>query len=130
VFNTAQRWPQIARVANQTSKLTDPTPADLRAVLRALEGLRGQVKGLMLANVKSWESGRNDSLTCDLTCSGACLRCEEQTSTPHAQRLQLQACDNRLVSIPPRATVRVRFVSQMSRRTTGLRPALPDSVKA
>jgi hypothetical protein len=48
---------QIARVANQTSKLTGPTPENLRAVLRALEGLRDHVKGLMLANVKSWESG-------------------------------------------------------------------------
>ena len=48
---------QIARVANQTGNLTGPTPGDLRALLRALEGLRDHVKGLMLANVKSWESG-------------------------------------------------------------------------
>jgi len=48
---------QIARVANQTGNLTGPTPGDLRAVLRALEGLRDHVKRLMLANVKSWESG-------------------------------------------------------------------------
>jgi hypothetical protein len=48
---------QIARVANQTGNLTGPTPGDLQAVLRALEGLRDHVKGLMLANVKSWESG-------------------------------------------------------------------------
>lgn len=48
---------QIARVANQTGNLTGPTPGDLRALLRALEGLRDHVKGLLLANVKSWESG-------------------------------------------------------------------------
>jgi predicted ATPase with chaperone activity len=48
---------QIARVANQTGNLAGPTTADLRAVLRALEGLRDHVKSLMLANTKSWESG-------------------------------------------------------------------------
>jgi hypothetical protein len=48
---------QIARVANQTGNLIGPTSADLRAILRALEGLRDHVKGLMLANTKSWESG-------------------------------------------------------------------------
>jgi hypothetical protein len=48
---------QIARVANQTGNLAGLAPADLRAVLKALEGLRDHVKGLMLANVKSWESG-------------------------------------------------------------------------
>jgi hypothetical protein len=48
---------QIARVANQTGNLAGLAPADLRAVLRALEGLRDHVKSLMLANTKSWESG-------------------------------------------------------------------------
>ncbi|MBS0418665.1 MAG: plasmid mobilization relaxosome protein MobC [Proteobacteria bacterium] len=48
---------QIARVANQTGNLAGPTPEDLRAVLRALKGLRDHVKSLMLANTKSWESG-------------------------------------------------------------------------
>jgi predicted DNA binding CopG/RHH family protein len=48
---------QIARVANQAGNLAGPTTADLRALLRALEGLRDHVKGLMLANAKSWESG-------------------------------------------------------------------------
>jgi hypothetical protein len=46
---------QIARVANQTGRLNGPAPSDLRAVLRALEGLRDHVKALMLANTKSWE---------------------------------------------------------------------------
>ena len=49
---------QIARVANQTGKLMGPSPADLRALLRALEGLRDHVKSLLLANSASWESGR------------------------------------------------------------------------
>jgi hypothetical protein len=52
---------QIARVANQTGQLTGPTPTDLRALLRALEGLRDHVKGLMLANTKSWESGHAEA---------------------------------------------------------------------
>jgi predicted ATPase with chaperone activity len=52
---------QIARVANQTGNVTSPTPADLRAVLRALEGLRDHVKGLLLANVKSWETGNAET---------------------------------------------------------------------
>jgi predicted ATPase with chaperone activity len=52
---------QIARVANQTGNLAGPAPADLRAVLKALEGLRDHVKGLMLANVKSWESGNAET---------------------------------------------------------------------
>ena len=52
---------QIARVANQTGNVTSPTPADLRAVLRALEGLRDHVNGLLLANVKSWETGNAET---------------------------------------------------------------------
>ncbi|MFL6603484.1 MAG: plasmid mobilization relaxosome protein MobC [Steroidobacteraceae bacterium] len=49
---------QIARVANQSGRIGGPTPVELRAILRALEGLRDHVKALMLANAKSWESGR------------------------------------------------------------------------
>ena len=52
---------QIARVANQTGKPNGPTAADLRALLRALEGLRDHVKALMLANTNSWESGRAET---------------------------------------------------------------------
>jgi len=52
---------QIARVANQTGKLSGPSAADLRALLRALEGLRDHVKALMLANTMSWESGRAET---------------------------------------------------------------------
>jgi hypothetical protein len=52
---------QIARVANQGSKVVGPSAADLRAVLRALEGLRDHVKALLLANTASWESGRAEA---------------------------------------------------------------------
>ncbi len=48
---------EIARLANQTGKLNGPAPADLRALLRALQGLRDHVKALILANIVSWESG-------------------------------------------------------------------------
>jgi len=52
---------QIARVANQTGKLNGPSSADLRALLRALQGLRDHVKALMLANTVSWESGHAEA---------------------------------------------------------------------
>jgi hypothetical protein len=52
---------QLARVANQTGTLNGPTSSDLRAVLRALQGLRDHVKALMLANTNSWESGRAEA---------------------------------------------------------------------
>jgi hypothetical protein len=52
---------QIARVANQSGKVSGPSSADLRALLRALEGLREHVKALMLANTASWESGRAEA---------------------------------------------------------------------
>jgi hypothetical protein len=52
---------QIARVANQSGKLSGPSSADLRALLQALEGLRDHVKALMLANSASWESGHAEA---------------------------------------------------------------------
>jgi len=52
---------QIARVANQSGRVTGPSPADLRAVLRALEGLRDHIKELVLANTASWESGHAEA---------------------------------------------------------------------
>lgn len=48
---------QIARVANETGQTNGPNPADLRAMLRALEGLRNHIKALMAANTSSWEAG-------------------------------------------------------------------------
>lgn len=52
---------QIARVAHQNGTVGGPSPADMRAILRALEGLRGHVKALMLANVRSWESDHGEA---------------------------------------------------------------------
>jgi hypothetical protein len=48
---------QIARAANQGERASVPTREDLRAILRVCEGLRDHVKGLLAANIKSWEQG-------------------------------------------------------------------------
>ena len=48
---------QIARAANQGERASGPSREDLRAILRVCEGLRDHVKGLLSANIKSWEQG-------------------------------------------------------------------------
>ncbi len=48
---------QIARAANQGERVSGPSREDLRAILRVCEGLRDHVKGLLSANIKSWEQG-------------------------------------------------------------------------
>lgn len=48
---------QIARVANQGSKASAPHQEDLRTMFRLCEGLRDHVKGLLKANLRSWEVG-------------------------------------------------------------------------
>lgn len=48
---------QIARAANQGERASGPSREDLRAIFRACEGLRDHVKGLLSANIKSWELG-------------------------------------------------------------------------
>jgi hypothetical protein len=48
---------QIARVANLTGRVEGLSTADLLALLRALEGLRDHVKGLVRSNIASWEVG-------------------------------------------------------------------------
>jgi hypothetical protein len=48
---------QIARAANQGERASGPSREDLRAILKVCEGLRDQVKGLLLANIQSWEQG-------------------------------------------------------------------------
>jgi hypothetical protein len=52
---------QIARVAHQNGTVGGPSAADIRAILRALEGLRDHVKALMLANVRSWEGDHGEA---------------------------------------------------------------------
>ncbi len=46
---------QIARAVHQGGTVSGTSPADMRAILRALEGLRDHVKALMLANARAWE---------------------------------------------------------------------------
>ncbi len=48
---------QVARAANQCERASGPSREDLRAMLKVCEGLRDHVKGLLSANVKSWELG-------------------------------------------------------------------------
>jgi hypothetical protein len=47
---------QIARVAHQTGRVEGPTTADPRAMLAAFENLRAHFKGLIEANIASWET--------------------------------------------------------------------------
>ena len=51
---------QIARAANQGERVSAPGRDDLRAILRACEALRDHVRGLLLANVRSWRQGYVD----------------------------------------------------------------------
>lgn len=48
---------QIARAANQHQRTAGPHQEDLRAILKLCEGLRDYVKGLLKANLRSWEVG-------------------------------------------------------------------------
>ncbi len=48
---------QIALAVNQGERSSGPSREDLRAILRVCEGLRDHVKGLLSANIKSWEQG-------------------------------------------------------------------------
>jgi len=52
---------QIARAANQGVALGGPSLSDLRALLRALEGLRDHFKAVLTANAESWESGHAET---------------------------------------------------------------------
>jgi hypothetical protein len=46
---------RVAQVAHQSGTTSGPSASDMRAMLRALEGLRDDIKALMLANVRAWE---------------------------------------------------------------------------
>jgi len=48
---------QIARAANQGQLVTSPGRNDLEAMLRVCVAVRDGVKGLLKANLKSWEQG-------------------------------------------------------------------------
>lgn len=52
---------QIARVANQAGRVGGPSSQELHALLRACAALRDHVKGLIRANIASWESGHAET---------------------------------------------------------------------
>ena len=52
---------QIARAATQGARTSGPGREDLRAVLRACEGLRVHTKALLQKNVTSWEAGHAEA---------------------------------------------------------------------
>jgi hypothetical protein len=52
---------QIARIANQSGRVTGPSQQELLAILRACEGLRSHVKDLLKVNIASWERGHAET---------------------------------------------------------------------
>jgi hypothetical protein len=48
---------QLTRAANEGERISGPARDDLRALLKVCEGLRDHVKGLLMANVRSWAQG-------------------------------------------------------------------------
>lgn len=52
---------QIVRVATQGGRVIGASREDLQAILKVCEALRDNVKGLIKANVNSWELGHADS---------------------------------------------------------------------
>jgi Bacterial mobilisation protein (MobC) len=52
---------QMARAANQGSRVNGPSREDLLAVLRACEGLRFHTKALLQTNLTSWEVGHAEA---------------------------------------------------------------------
>jgi Bacterial mobilisation protein (MobC) len=52
---------QIARLANETRRVSGPSTQDLQAVLRACTALRDRVKELLHANTVSWETSHAEA---------------------------------------------------------------------
>jgi hypothetical protein len=52
---------QLARAANQAGRVTGPSRDELRALLRACEGLRDHFRRLLEANLRSWEVGHAEA---------------------------------------------------------------------
>lgn len=52
---------QIARAANSGDRVVGPSREDLRALLKVCEALRDNVKGLIRANVNTWEIGHAET---------------------------------------------------------------------
>ena len=53
---------QIAKAANDGGRLPGSAREEFRAMLRVCEALRDNTKGLLKANVASWESGHGEDL--------------------------------------------------------------------
>ena len=53
---------QIARVAQQTGRITGPTRDDLRSMLKVCEAMREHVKELVRVNMETWESGYAEAI--------------------------------------------------------------------
>src|SRR5437016_226575 len=52
---------QLARVANQTGRVTGPSVQDLRALLRVCTALRDHIKTLINSNTASWNTGHAEA---------------------------------------------------------------------
>jgi hypothetical protein len=52
---------QIARIGNQSGRVNGPSRDDIRAILKVCEGLRDNVRGLIRANIASWQVGYGDT---------------------------------------------------------------------
>jgi predicted DNA binding CopG/RHH family protein len=52
---------QLARAANQSSRVVGPSHDDLRTFLKVCEGLRDHVKALIRANLESWAVGHAET---------------------------------------------------------------------
>jgi hypothetical protein len=52
---------QIGRAANQGERVSGPGRQDVQAMIRICEGLRDHVRGLLAANLRSWEQGYAES---------------------------------------------------------------------
>ncbi len=52
---------QIARASDQGARVSGPTQADLRAILKACEALRLHVRGILKANAVSWQVGHGET---------------------------------------------------------------------
>jgi hypothetical protein len=48
---------QIARIAQQSGRITGPNRDDLRSMLKVCEAMREHVKELVRVNKETWESG-------------------------------------------------------------------------
>ena len=53
---------QIAKAANDGGRLPSSAREEFRAMLKVCEALRDNTKGLLKANVTSWESGHGEDV--------------------------------------------------------------------